>query len=334
VAKPSAAPTARRPWLAAGVVAVALPVLAFGMYLAVGMPAAADAGLVAHEGQPMDDRQIAAMVDTLAKKVRDRPNDAVGWALLARSQAALGRFPEAVEAYEHVASLAPNDANVLADWADALGMAQGRSLAGKPMELVKRALALDPAQPKALALAGSEALESGRYPEALGYWERLRDVLAEGSEDRKQVDAVIAEVRQRAADAGQPLPAPATKVAQAAAAAPGATITGSVSVASGLASRVDRDATLYVFARAANGPRMPLAVVRASARELPLHFKLDDSQAMAPNLKLSKAEAVQIEARISRSGNATPQSGDLVGTSAIVKPGAQGVAIVVDKVLP
>jgi cytochrome c-type biogenesis protein CcmH len=334
VAKPSAAPTARRPWLAAGVVAVALPVLAFGMYLAVGMPAAADAGLVAHEGQPLDDRQIAAMVDTLAEKVRDRPNDAVGWALLARSQAALGRFPEAVQAYEHVSSLAPNDANVLADWADALGMAQGRSLAGKPMELVKRALALDPAQPKALALAGSEALDAGRYPEALGYWERLRDVLAEGSEDRKQVDAVIAEVRQRAADAGRPLPEPATKLAKAAAPAPGATITGSVSVASDLASRVDRDATLYVFARAANGPRMPLAVVRASARELPLHFKLDDSQAMAPNLKLSKAEAVQIEARISRSGNATPQPGDLVGTSAIVKPGAQGVAIVVDKVLP
>jgi cytochrome c-type biogenesis protein CcmH len=118
------------------------------------------------------------------------------------------------------------------------------------------------------------------------------------------------------------------------AAPPGASVTGSVSVAPGLASRVDRSATLFVFARAEKGPRMPLAVVRASASELPLKFTLDDSQAMAPSLKLSSAAEVRIEARISRSGNATPQPGDLVGTSGVVKPGAHDVNIVVDKVLP
>jgi cytochrome c-type biogenesis protein CcmH len=106
-----------------------------------------------------------------------------------------------------------------------------------------------------------------------------------------------------------------------------------VSVAPQVASKVDGAATLFVFARAANGPRVPLAVVRASASKLPMNFTLDDSQAMAPDMKLSRADAVRIEARISRSGNAMPQPGDLVGTSDVVKPGAHGVNIVVDRVL-
>jgi cytochrome c-type biogenesis protein CcmH len=168
VAAPSP-PAPRRPWIAAAIAAIGVPVIAFGMYLAVGAPFAADSSLVARAGAQMSDEQIAAMVDRLAQKVRDRPDDATGWALLARSYAALGRFPDAVKAYEHLAKIAPEDAGVLADWADALGMAQGRSLAGKPLDLVKRALEIDPQQPKALALAGSAAMDAGRYREAIDY---------------------------------------------------------------------------------------------------------------------------------------------------------------------
>jgi cytochrome c-type biogenesis protein CcmH len=332
---PAPAPAAaapRRPWIAAAIAAIGVPAIAFGMYLAVGAPFAARARRGGHEGAPKSDEQIAGMVDRLAQKVRERPDDATGWALLARSYAALGRFPDAVQAYEHLSKIAPGDAGVLADWADALGMAQGRSLAGKPQELVKRALEIDPQQPKALALAGSAAMDAGRYREAIDYWQKLQALLPAGSGDRTQVEAVISEVRQKAAAAGEALPAPSRSVVLAA--APGASVSGSVSVAPGLASRVDRSATLFVFARAENGSRMPLAVVRAPASELPLKFTLDDSQAMAPSMKLSSAEAVRIEARISRSGNATPQPGDLVGVSGIVKPGAHDVKIVVDKVLP
>lgn len=327
-----AASAPRRPWIAAAIVAVAVPALAFGMYLVVGSPFAADSQLVGHEGSPMSDQQIAAMVDRLAQKVRDRPDDVTGWALLARSYAALGRFTDAVQAYEHLAKIAPGDAGVLADWADALGMAQGRSLAGKPLELVNRALEIDPQQPKALALAGSAAMDAGRYRESLGYWEKLQALLPSGSEDRTQVEAVIGEVRQKAAAAGEALPGPAAPVAQAPSAA--ASVSGSVSVAPALAARVDRSATLFVFARAENGPRMPLAIERASAAQLPLQFKLDDSQAMSPATRISMAKAVRVEARISRSGNAMPQPGDLVGTSDVVKPGARDVKIVLDKVVP
>jgi len=334
LAPPAGAPVAtRRPWIAAAVAGVAVPAIAFGMYLAVGTPDAADSAKVGHEGAPMNQQQIVAMVESLSKKVHERPDDVQGWALLARSMAALGRFPQASEAYEHLMTLTPDDPQVLADYADALGMAQGRSLAGRPTELVKKALAMDPHQPKALALAGTAALDTGDYHQALGYWETLAGDLPAGSEDRTRVEAIIGEVRERATAAGKPLPAAATAAASAPS-APGASVTGSVSVAPALAGAVDRAATLFVFARAENGSRIPLAVVKAPAAAIPMVFTLDDSQAMAPTMKLSGARAVRIEARISRSGNATPQSGDLVGTSGVVKPGTRGVRVVVDRVVP
>jgi cytochrome c-type biogenesis protein CcmH len=321
----------RRPWIAAAIAALAVPALAFGMYLAVGTPGAAQPFVAAHEGAPMNEKQIAEMVDALSRKVHERPDDARGWALLARSMAALGRFPEATEAYERLMKLAPGDAGVLADYADALGMAQGRSLAGRPMELVRQALDIDPHQPKALALAGTAALDAGDFKGALGYWQTLAGDLPAGSEDRGQVESVIAEVRSRAAAAGQSLPAGAP--VQASAVSGGAWVGGDVSIAPAIAAKADRAATLFVFARAENGPRIPLAVVRASAGTLPMRFKLDDSQAMSPDLKLSGAKAVRVEARISRSGNATPQPGDLTGTSGVVKPGDHDVKVVIDSVV-
>src|SRR4051794_5688270 len=169
---PVAAPsvTARKPWVTAAIVAVALPLCAFGLYLARGTPAAADARVAANGGMPVDEKQIVAMVQTLAQKVRDRPNDVQGWALLARSMATLGRFKEAADAYEHQARIAPGDPSVLADYADSLAMAQDRVLAGKPYQLAKEALAIDPTHPKALALAASAAMEANDYRAALGYW--------------------------------------------------------------------------------------------------------------------------------------------------------------------
>ena len=333
---PTPAAAARRPWVAAAVVTIAIPAIAFGMYFAVGTPDAADASLAVHEGAPMNERQLTAMAENLARKVRERPNDADGWSLLARSMAALGRFPESADAYEHLAKLVPGDANVLADYADALGMAQNRSLAGRPLELIREALQIDPKQRKALALAGTAALDAGDFKQAASYWQTLADQLAPGSEEEGQVKAVLAEIRARAAAAGQSLPAPAAPVAAAAGTkpSPAASVTGSVAIAPAMASKVQGSDTLFIFARAETGPRMPLAVVRGTASQLPMKFSLDDSQAMAPNLKLSSAAAVRIEAHISHSGNAIAQPGDLVGTSAVVKPGARDVKIVVDKVVP
>ena len=283
----------RRPWILASVLAALLPLGAVGIYLAVGSPAVADARPAAAQA-PFSDRQIEAMVESLAKKVRDRPNDLEGWRLLSRSLNALGRFPEAVDAYAHLLTLSPNDPDVLADYADALAMTQGQKLAGKPAELVARALAIDPNHPKSLALAGTAAMNSGDYRLATTYWSRLQAQLAPESDDARQIRAILAEISARGASGD----------------------------------------TLFIYARAEGGPRMPLAVIRASAGELPREFKLDDSMSMAPNMTLSSAKSVRIEARVSRSGNAIGQPGDLIGASNPIAPGAQGVMIVIDRVLP
>ena len=335
-AERAAAQTARKPWAAIAVVAVALPACAIGAYLAFGDPQAMRAPPAAAK---MDDAQIVAMVESLAAKVRERPDDARGWALLARSMAALGRFDEGAKAYEHLVGLVPNDAQVYADYADTLAMAQGRSLAGKPYELARRALEIDPNNAKALALAGTAAMDSGDFPAAANYWRSLAAQMQPGSDDERQVLAMLDELDARAKAAGKALPtmppvaraaAPSTSSAPAAA----SKVTGSVQIASSVASKAGAGDTLFVFARAEGGSRMPLAVLRTTAAALPLDFSLDDSMAMSPMAKLSTASAVRIEARVSRSGGATPQPGDLVGTSGIVKPGASGVKILIDKVLP
>jgi cytochrome c-type biogenesis protein CcmH len=322
-AEPAPAVT-RRPWLTAAGVAVALPALAFGMYLATGTPGAADPRMAAAQRAPLDDQQIVAMVETLALKVRERPDDAKGWALLARSMAALGRFQESAEAYERLSKLVPNDPNILADYADSLGMAQGRTLAGRPYELAREALALDPDNRKALALAGTAAMDARDFPGALKYWQSLAAQLPAGSEDEAQVRALLGEIRAKSGAKAEAAPKPLAA----------RSVSGLVSVSPEMAARVSGSETLFVFARAEGGPRVPLAVLRGSARQLPLRFALDDSMAMAPDLRLSGAQALRVEARISRSGNALPQPGDLVGSSAVVKPGARDVKIVVDGVVP
>lgn len=343
------APRAQRPLWLAGALAVAVPALAFGLYLAIGNPAATGISAASIAKSDVSDQQIISMVENLARKVRERPDDAQGWALLARSMSALGRFEEAAEAYARLLKLAPDDAQVLADYADVLGMAQGRTLKGRPYELAQQALRIEPKHPKALAIAGTAALDAGDFPTALRHWQTLSDTLPAGSPDAEQVRGVIAEIGTRARAAGKPLPgaapslaakAPAPSLAAKAPAvtgvvdAAGKTVTGSVAVAPALAAQVVGTETLFIFARAENGPRVPLAVVRASTRQMPLRFTLDDTQAMAPGMNLSSAQAVRIEARISRSGNATPQPGDLVGASGVVKPGAREVYVVVDRVLP
>jgi len=328
-----------RPWLVAAVSALVVPLVSFGIYLAVGMPGASDPKNVARQGSghSADDPNVIAMVESLAAKMRERPDDVQGWSLLARSMGALGRYAEAADAYAHLVRLVPNDPQVLADYADALGMAQGRSLAGKPYELVKAALTIDPKHHKSLALAGTAAMDAGDYASAMRYWETLAAELPPGSPDESQVRAIIDEVRTRASAAGKPLPA-SPQVARASppspAPAPAKSLAGSVSIAPEIASKITGSETLFIFAQAEGGARIPLAVIRTSVRDLPMKFALDDSMAMSPEAKLSGAAAVRVEARITRSGTPQAQPGDLFGRSDVVKPGARDVKIVVNQVVP
>ena len=329
--QPDAGAAGRAPWIVAIAIVAIVPAAALVAYLAVGNPQALDAGAARKR---MTEPEVVSMVERLAQRMKEDPSDPQGWLLLGRSWSALQRYRESADAYAEAVKRMPGNADALADWADAFAMAQGRKLAGKPTEIIGQALAADPTHPKSLALAASAAMERGDDKAAVRYWQALLAVVPPGSEDAQGIAATIAQL------GGTPSPAPLTSAAarpspQPSAAAPAASrITGRVEIAPALASRIPPDATLFVYARAAQGSRMPLAILRRTARELPLEFALDDSMAMAPGATISNAREVVVEARVSASGSATAASGDLSGVSATVAPGASGLRITIDRVVP
>jgi cytochrome c-type biogenesis protein CcmH len=349
----SGAPSSAAAWTAA-ILGSALPIAAALLYFTLGshqaftpgasVAAAADAGATGAQ-HDLSPQKVAEMAASLAAKLEKEPGNVDGWATLAHTYYSLNRFPEAVAAYEHAIALVPDNADLLADYADALGAANN-SLEGKPTELIQRALKANPTQWKALALAGTVAFDQKDYKQAVKYWEQLKATLPPESDLAKSIDASIAEARDLGGIKTASV-APATAAAAAApasgggaaagttpAAAPGAAIRGTVSLSPALAKSAAPDDTVFIFAQAAQGPKMPLAIVRKQVKDLPYPFSLDDSMAMSPAMKISSFPDVVVAARVSKSGNAMPQAGDLEGTSKPVKLGASGLAVVIDSTRP
>jgi len=300
---------------AAILVGLAVPACALAIYLFIGSPRAVDPRADAHA---LSAGQIEAMVERLAARLRENPEDAEGWKMLGRSYAVLGRFPEAVDAYSKAAARAPRDAQLLADLADALAMARGQSLRGEPEQLVWRALEIDPQNLKALALAGTVAFDRKDFKAAADYWQRMLPLVPPDSEDARTVRENVEEAR-KLAGAGPVANHPGLR--------------GRVRISPKLKEKLAPGDAVFIYARAAEGPAMPLAVLRRSARELPVDFALDDSMAMAPGMSISAHPRVVISARVSRSGNAKPEPGDLQGASASVANDAKGVDVVIDAVV-
>ncbi len=317
-----------------------------GQPAAIGGHTAAAAPAGASEAEQV--AQFTAMVDKLAQRMDKEPS-AEGLSMLGRSYLVLGRADDGVKAYERAVKLKPDDPNVLADMADALGVRNGNSLTGEPLVMVQRALKLDPDNLKALMLAGSEAFDRRDADAAIRHWQRMID---KGPADHplvRQAAAGIEEVRRAtgaapsaaasgpaAGPAAGPMAAAATAATPAAAdpaAVAAARIGGSVSLTAGLAG-VSPEDTVFIFARPAEGARVPLAVVRKQVKDLPTDFTLDDSNAMSPAARLSGATRVIVGARISKSGNPMSQPGDIEALSEPVAPGAQGLKLVLGAKLP
>jgi cytochrome c-type biogenesis protein CcmH len=308
---PAARPGGRR--LALVLIAV-VPLFAAALYLAVGNPAALAPGSDPHA---FDSQQLTALVERLAARMRENPDDAEGWRLLGRSYAALGRFPESLDAYAKAVERKPRDADLLADMADVLATTRSERLQGEPEKLVMRALEIDPQNLKALALAGTAAFERKDFNSAARYWQRMLPLVPPESEDARSIQANIAEAQSH------------LKSRTVAAA-----LKGTVRLAPELKGKASPGDVVFIFARAAQGPPMPLAVKRARVRDLPVEFALDDSMAMAPGMNLSAHGRVIVGARVSKSGDPAPKPGDLQGASAPVANDAQGVSVVIDTVVP
>ncbi len=285
------APASRRSTTAI-VIVLFVGVSALGLYLYNGRP-----DLIGVDTQAAVQPDVEEMVAKIAAHLKQNPEDQRGWEMLGRALMALGRYPEAVGAFERLYALTGDNANSLVRYADALAMSAGGKLGGKPTDLINQALALEPNHRTALWLAGMAAMERDEPDSAIAYWQTLLPLL-EDENTKSEVARLIEQAGGSSAAAGT-------------AAASGITV--KVEIAPALAADIPADATVFITARAPDGPPMPLAVIKKSAKELPFEVVLDDTLAMSPQHRLSQHDSVDLTARISRSGRAERESGDLIG---------------------
>ena len=383
---PQAAPvaTAARAPLLALALAVLVPATAVLAYLQIGeqeiipriemvAQGGDPSGLPAGHGGNAETPSLDQLTARLAEKLEQNPDNLEGWVMLARTYFATNQPTKALGAMERAYELAPREANVVIGYAEAIAANQDNQLAGRPAELIRTALELEPTNPSARWLDGMLAYQQERFDEAASTWESILGEMDPAGEEAAQMRQMVAEARERAGDAtmadqpgaasGPPAstpqpataeepaspavtqaPAPSKAAAPAPAPAPpvpaapatqGASIQVSADLAPGLADRVAPGDTVFVFARAAAGPPMPLAVQRFRVADLPVSVTLDDSMAMMPAMRLSAFPEVIVGARVSRAGQAMPQPGDLEGQVGPVAVGAAGaVSVTIDRVRP
>ena len=317
--------TGRGTWIA---LLVLLPLFGGGLYATLGNP---QASLTVAQQERHEMASMESLVEKLAQRLAKNPDDPQGWSMLSRSYASMGRWDDAERAFLRIGPSIEKDPQLLASLAELLVQKTNGDFSGRPRELLVKALTLDPGNMLALFLSGSDAMQSQRWADALAYWEKLMPKLEPGSEDAQSIQSGIDEARAKMGSTA------GSAAKQGAVKATGASISARIELAPALRDKAKPDDTVFIFARAAQGPRMPLAAKRVRVADLPLDITLDDSMAMTADLKISSFPEVLVEARISRSGNAIPASGDLSGKSAAVKPGAKGVKgvkVSIDQVIP
>ena len=319
-------------------IGIVLPFMAVVLYLGLGNPATLDPKGPQHK---VDASELNGMLEGLAKKLENEPANLQGWAMLARSYKAVGRNAEAEQAFGRAGTLLDSDAQLLADYADVIATNAGGNLVGRPTELIEKALKVDPNNGMALWLAGTAAFQRSDFAKAIATWDRLVQQLEPGSEDEKMLQNAIGEAY---AKSGKPAPVVASGATASTApnphtkgptanANPSASVSGEVELDAALKGKALPTDIVMVIARLP-GSRMPMAVLRVPTSQLPLKFTLDDSLAMNPESLISNAAQVEVEVRISKTGMARPEPGDLLSAAQTVRVGAKGLKLRVDRVRP
>lgn len=345
-----------KPWVLLFSFVVLIPTSSLVMYSLLGQPAALDPLAISQGLDNPEDitpEKLTTMATALTRRLQDEPNSMEGWVMLARVQRAREHFDEAAAALRKALTLSRDD-DLQIELAEVLAQQNKGMFAGEPWSIIQKVLATDPHHVNALLLGGSAAYSEQNFQAALRFWERAREVVAADSPDAPELDRAIGEARNRLG-----LPAiPARAMGgeknasnKSAGAASGSTnasnntnanasstqraerISGRVSVAPDLASKVAPTDTVFIYATPVAGSRMPLAIVKITANQLPYDFVLDDTTAMNPSAKLSGMDEVTVRARISKSGNAMQQPNDLGVSVTPVKPGSAGLNLMVRETL-
>ena len=323
--------------------AVLLPAAAVGVYLLVGKPdpgaptAASSAGAVpADADRPKDPSRedVEALIAKQQAHVAEKPDDAAGWAALGLSYAGAQRWPEAEQAYARAYALEPKDAFVVSAYAEAIAVNAGRTLAGRPMQLVREALELNDRDAKALELAGINAFQQKEYTKAAYYFRQLLKSLPEESDYAAEIEAAMRQAKGLAEEELYGAPVDTRPPGDAAHAPAWSTITGTIELDPALAEKVKGSEALFLFARPVIGDGTPLAGLRTTTDRLPADFRLDDSMSPLPDNPISAHDTVTLTARISFSGSPEPMQGDLEGQIRSVTVGSQKVKLLIDTVRP
>jgi cytochrome c-type biogenesis protein CcmH len=336
---------------ALAVAGIGIPLLAIGLYQAIGnqeiiplLARAADQARSDHATSADPTRGLPPMeelVEKLAERLEQEPDNIEGWIMLGRSHMAMGQVEQALKSYETAYRLAPDDPSLLLNYAEALAKMQDNRLSGRPAEMIEKAVEIEPRNPNGLWMMGLVHYERGTFSKAIQSWQRLTLLLPADGEDAAAVAAYIEEARSRAAPDTSPPRVAAAAVPSASAGQAKAVsesqggIKVSVSLHPEFQDKVNAEDRVFIFARALQGPPMPLAAVRKQVKDLPVSLTLDDSMAMMPQLVLSAFPQVVVGARISKSGNAIPRTGDLQGEVSPIEPGRQAVVeIVINAIRP
>ncbi len=294
-----------------------ITVLSSGLYFYLG-----DATRITEQNavQPLTREGVEKMVAEFAAKMKEDPSNLKGWAMLARSYRILGLNQEAAVAYARAGDFIDSDPQLLADYADALATNARGNFVGKPTELINKALKLDPNNLMALWLSGTASYDSGNYKLAVRTWEKLAQQIPPGTEEAKSIEASITEARSKA---GLPSAAPAVMSDK--------VISGTIEISADMKAKLKAGDVVMVIARQP-GERMPVAVLKTAVTDFPIGFTLNDALAMNPNMPLSKLSEASIEVRISKTGMAKPEAGDLFSNSQTVKVGSKNIRLLVDQV--
>jgi len=288
------------------VLIIATPILAGTLYWSLGnYQAVSHSAEMAFNTDAIKLAEISKMVNGLAEKLKNHPDDAQGWLMLGRSYDVLEQHTQATTAFAHAYQLLGDQAEILLLYADALGYANDRNLVGIPSELIFKALALEPDNMKALWLGGMAKAQQGDAVTAIRLWKKLEALLPAGSEYQQEIQGLLAKLESEMPSVSAQSE-PTTNKSSAA-------ITVQVSLAPELIKYAAATDTVFVYAQALSGPKMPLAIVRKQVSDLPITVSLNDTMAMMPNMKLSNFTEVKLLARVSKSGNAMSQAGDLIG---------------------
>lgn len=336
-------------------IAVVLPLAAVGLYAMLGRPdavsisgtptiAGMSAAMPASSGMPATDAaqkpgmDMSAAIDSLRAKLDKNPADADGWLLLGRAYESMGRNADGRQALEKAYALAKDRPAIEIAYAEALALASPeRRIDGKPLEMIRHALQVEPDNQDGLWLLGMSDYQQGRYAEAIASWEKIRVQLGPDSDVLQSVTGMIADARAHlpGGDAAAVAMPAAGGASMPAAASQGGTLRLRVTLADALRAKAAPGDAVFVFAKAVGGPPMPVAIKRLQVSALPADIELGDADAMVPTMRLSNFPKVSVAARVSKSGDASPHTGDLQAAPVeTATANANVIAVSIDSVVP